>query len=297
MMKRIFTLLAACLLLVSSASASILPPKGVDEEFYNLTGIECVPAVVLCQTLSIHEMKEDGNSYRVDSSPYTGEVIPTIQVQGEYTEIYYKDGEKTGWVINKYLLMDPYWYVFDTSNYVYAYPDYSAPCVAWLTAGSEQAIISEMRINGQTWYCISLRGASGWVPKKSTDVLVEPDPIFTVSALENLSSAQLIVNGKSSTITDWYTLNELSELLTNVNALEGEVSGCPFTASLFLTLSDGRQFTLQLATDSCCVYRVNGRDYQYARHLGTEEDHPENTVLFDLFGLDVYGNSIYGGNG
>lgn len=297
MMKRIFTLLAACLLLVSTASATILPPKGVDEEFYALTGIECVPAVVLCQSLSIHEVKEDGSYKKVDSSKYTGDVIPTIQEQGRYTEIYYKDGEKTGWVINEYLLMDPYWYVFDTSKAVYAYPDYSAPCVGWMSAGTELAIISEMRISGQTWYCLSLRGASGWVPKVSTDVLVEPEPTFDVSSLENLTSAQLIVNGKSSTITDWYTLLELSELLTNVNALEGEVAGCPFTASLFLTLSNGEQVAMQLATDSCCVYRINGQDYQYARHLGSEADHAENTVLFDLFGLDVYGNSVYGGNG
>ena len=297
MMKRIFTLLAACLLLASTASASILPPTGVDEEFYALTGIECVPAIVLCQSLSVHEETETGGYKKVDSIKYTGDVIPTIQTEGRYTQIYYEDGEKTGWVINEYLLFDPYWYVFDTSKAVYAYPDYSAPCVGWMSQGTELPIITEMRISGQTWYCLSLRGASGWVPKVSTDVLVEPEPTFDVSKLQDIRSAELIVNGRSSIVNDWYTLSELSALLTNVNPLDGEVAGCPFTAALYLTLGNGEQVVLQLATDSCCVYRVNGQDYQYARHLGSEADHPENTVLFDLFGLDVYGNSVYGGNG
>ena len=47
-MKKFLLMLTALLLLVSTASATILPPTGVDEDFKAWTGIECTPAVILC---------------------------------------------------------------------------------------------------------------------------------------------------------------------------------------------------------------------------------------------------------
>ena len=68
------------------------------------------------------------------------------------------------------------------------------------------------------------------------------------------------------------------------------MAGCPFGAQLTLKLGSSAQMkyqvsqvTIELATDSCCVYRVDGRDYQYARSLKTEDNSPDNTLVFDLF--------------
>ena len=88
------------------------------------------------------------------------------------------------------------------------------------------------------------------------------------------------------TCTDPVLLNELSLLLTHTEDKGGTVSGCPFTAALTLENSSGEIIELTIATDSCCVYRVDGRDYAYARHLWSkEEGSPSNEVLFHLFGI------------
>ena len=89
-------------------------------------------------------------------------------------------------------------------------------------------------------------------------------------------------------ITEQTVLTQLAVLLTNVEDEGGPMAGCPFAATLTLMLADGQRVEMQLATDSCCVYRVDGRDYAYARHLfDPNEGAPENVVLFGLFGLDA----------
>ena len=66
------------------------------------------------------------------------------------------------------------------------------------------------------------------------------------------------------------------------------VAGCPFTATLTLMLRDGQKVELLLATDSCCIYRVDGRDYRYARNfVDAKEGAPDNSVLFSLFGMSA----------
>ena len=68
------------------------------------------------------------------------------------------------------------------------------------------------------------------------------------------------------------------------------MAGCPFGAQLTLRLDEKvqkqfqiSQVTLELATDSCCVYRVDGRDYQYARSMKIEDSSPNNELVFNLF--------------
>ena len=91
-----------------------------------------------------------------------------------------------------------------------------------------------------------------------------------------------------SAFDDEESLAALEELLTSVNDLGGTMAGCPFTAVLYLELANGQAIELQIATDSCCVYRVDGRDYQYARNLwDPEEGSPDNSVLFGLFGVNA----------
>ena len=68
------------------------------------------------------------------------------------------------------------------------------------------------------------------------------------------------------------------------------MAGCPFGAQLTIRLDENAQkqfqisqVTLELATDSCYVYRVDGRDYQYARSMKTEDRSPSNELVFNLF--------------
>ncbi len=92
-------------------------------------------------------------------------------------------------------------------------------------------------------------------------------------------------------LNDEALLAELSLLLTSVNDLGGAYAGCPFGGVLRVTAAGAEgglvTYTLGLATDSCCVYEVDGRHYQYARNLWTPDDSPDNTSLLSLFGIDL----------
>ena len=89
----------------------------------------------------------------------------------------------------------------------------------------------------------------------------------------------------------------LSGLLTNAADLGGAYGNCPFGATLEVRLADGRSFTLELATDSCCIYRVDGRDYQYALDLVSWEGSLDNTVLLDVFDLNSWEDLLLPANG
>lgn len=291
-MKKLFAMLLILTLCASCASATILPATGVDEDFESWTGIECTPAVVLCQTLSVLDNRGDQGGKKVETLRYSGQTIPVIESWDGYAKIYYSDGNKTGWVRNDYLMMDPAWYLCDEDVQAYAYPDTMAPRVALLDKGTKLPILTEYD-DGQSlsgWVCVSLRGAAGWIRKTPADTANQT--WFRPEMLADLTYAQIEVKGDEPLgCTAPGTLEQLAELLTHADDEGGEVSGCPFTATLFLETAQGKTITLQLATDSCCVYRVDGRDYAYARHLIVpgEDANPGNEVLFGLFGVNPMG--------
>lgn len=294
-MKKILLPLLIFLRCVSTASATILPPTGVDESFAAWTGIECTPAVVLCESLSILNARGDQGGKKVSALLYSGKDIPVIESWDGYAKIYYSDGNETGWVRSDYLMMDPAWYVCDEDVQVYAYPDTMAPRVALLDKGAKLPILTEWdddeTING--WVCVSLRGAAGWIRKTPKDTVNQTS--FRPEMLSDITGAVLQVGGDAAGISDRAVLNQLAVLLTNVEDHGYPISGCPFMATLTLMLAGGQKVELQLATDSCCVYRVDGRDYSYARNLwDPDEGAPDNSVLFGLFGLSA--ESTWAGN-
>ena len=296
-MKRIALLILTLTLLITSASATILPPSGVDADFREWTGIECTPAVILCQTISVYNERGDQGGKKVETLRYSGKTVPVIESWDGWALIYYSDGNKTGWVHNEYLLFDPSWYVCDEGTPVYAYPDTMAPRVGYLTKGDKHAIITEYDAGREGWVCVSLRGAAGWIRKTSADTASET--WFRPEQLAHITSAVLTWQGEAISISYFNPedVEALAALLTNADDLGGTYAGCPFDATLELTLSGGQRVTLQIATDSCCVYRVDGRDYQYARHLDNGEDHPDNTVLLNIFGLERWTDLLLPGNG
>ena len=289
MMKRIFSLLLTALLLCGTASATILPPAGADEDFKAWTGIDCTPAIVLCESLSIYDERGDQGGKKVSSRYYSkdGDPMPVIESWDGWAKIYYADGTKTGWVRSDYLLMDPAWYRCDDATQVYAYPDAMSPRVALLGTGDELPIITEYdddTING--WVCVSLRGAAGWIRKTPADTANET--WFRPEMLADIAGAVLQMGDEAAGTSDPAVLTQLAVLLTNVEDRGGPIAGCPFAATLTLLLQDGQKLELLLATDSCCIYRVDDRDYAYARHLfDPNEGAPENSVLFSLFGMSA----------
>ncbi len=287
-MKRLLLLLLSLTMLCGTASATILPASGVDEEFKAWTGIECTPAVILCESLSVLDNRGDQGGKKDETLLYSGTAtIPVIESWDGYAKIYYHDGAKTGWVRSDYLIMNPAWYLCDEDTQVYAYPDSMAPRVALLDAGTKLAILTETADEREReWVCVSLRGAAGWIRKTPKDTVEQT--WFRPEMLADIAGAVLQMGDEAAGISDEKTLEELSVLLTNVRDEGAPMAGCPFTATLTLMLRDGQKIELQLATDSCCVYRVNNRDYAYARHLfSAEEGAPENSVLFGLFGLST----------
>ena len=286
MMKRILALLLCALLPLTAANATILPPAGVDEGFCSWTGIECTPAVILCESLSVLDARGDQGGKVVETLRYSGtNTIPVIESWDGYARICYSDGNKTGWVRSEYLLMDPAWYLCDTDRQVYAYPDVMAPCVAWLEAGTMLPIITEYddgeSVNG--WVCVSLRGAAGWIRKTAQDTAGET--WFRPAMLAGITEASLTLNGLTCINNFPGDMLTLSTLLIHAEDQGGAMAGCPFGATLSLTLENGQVITIELATDSCCVYRVDGRDYVYARNLAEEDDSPDNSVLYEVFGI------------
>jgi len=299
-MKMLLTGFLAVLLCVSAASATILPATGVDEDFKAWTGIECTPAVILCESLSVLDARGDQGGKKVETLRYSGKDIPVIESWDGYAKIYYSDGNKTGWVRNDYLMMNPAWYVCDGSTQVYAYPDTMAPRVALLNKGTKLPILTEYE-DGESiagWVCVSLRGAAGWIRKTPKDTADQT--WFRPEMLENIVGAMLTYEGEAifaSSPGNADMMAALSVLLTNVNDMGAPMAGCPFGATLELHLADGSKVTLQIATDSCCVYRVDGRDYQYARHLVSGDDHPDNTVLLNVFSMDRWEDIFLPANG
>ena len=275
-------LILVLLLICTTAQATILPATGVDESFKAWTGIECTPAVILCQSLSVLSQRGDQGDKKVETLLYTGQDIPVIESWDGWAKIYYSDGNKTGWVRNDYLLMDPAWYLCDEDVQVYAYPDTMSPRVALLDEGTKLPIITEY----EGWVCVSLRGAAGWLRKTAADTADET--WFRPEMLADLTGAVLQMGDDAVGIIDPAVLTQLSVLLTNVEDKGGPVSGCPFTATLTVMVEGGEKIEMLLATDSCCIYRVNGRDYAYARNLfDPDEGSPDNAVLFGLFGTNA----------
>lgn len=230
-------------------------------------------AVVLCETLSLCAARE-------------GKAVATLRYGDQLTVLESWDGwarckvnGREGWVRSDYLLVDPAWYVTDEQTAVYAYGDTFAPRVALLDKGTRLPIL----LNSGEWLVISLRGAAGWVRKTPADTVHET--YFRPAMLQNITSAALFVNGKAADLRDRSKLAELSGLLTSAEDKGAPVAGCPFTATLNVTTADGQSYSLELVTDSCCVYRIDNRDYAYARHLLSPEGSPQNSVLFELFGI------------
>ncbi len=267
--------LSLSLLVAGQAGATVIPAQGINAGWQEFTVQEAQRAVVLCESLSVC----DERGGKVIDTLRFGDGFLTSDGWDGWADCTYADGSKTGWVRSDYILVDPAYYLTDAQTAVYAYDDPMAPRVALVDGGIRLPIIAE---KGE-WYVVSLRGASGWIRKTPADTAGQTT--FKPDMLAGLTQATLTMDGEHVTLLSEEKLRQLSAMLTSVEDTGGPVAGCPFGATLALTLSGdpSAQIILQLATDSCCVYRVDGRDYRYTRGMGSAGSSPKNSLLFDLF--------------
>lgn len=273
MMKKLLrpltaALLAALLLTAGCAGAAVLPAGGTDPLFEAWTGIEAVRAVVLCQSLTGRD-RPNGEAVHTFLN---GDTFLTWETDGEWINAYYSDGADPCWVRGAYTALDPAWYVAGKTTPAYAFPG-GETRVALLDAGEKLPILREEG----GYFLVGLRGAAAWIKSENDG--------FAAGQLKNIIYAELRCCGESYSI-EQSNLPRLGEMLSSVEDRGEKVSGCPFgQIALIVTLEDGYTLTLDLAADSCCVYRIDGHDYAYARSLFTAEGAPDSRALFELFGF------------
>ncbi|MBE5802789.1 MAG: hypothetical protein E7319_10975 [Clostridiales bacterium] len=276
-MKQFLSFFLIVIMILSTAQAQVIEPV----EYYELgSGIVAYDAYVLCDSLTLRA-EPDVNSSSLRTLSY-GQKLQVSMRQGEWYQVYLNESRK-GWVRYEYILVNPAIYVTEKETPAYAYGSRYAPRVALLSAGERLPIIHSTA----AYYVVSLRGASAWIEKPEAQQTEE----FSLSKLQNVVLAQLCYTQPDTgttlyigEINDSGKLREMISLLSDADDMGAPISGCPFgRALLTLTYSDGSSDLLDLATDSCCIFRINGRDYSYARSLWTPEGGLTNSVLFSLF--------------
>jgi len=117
-------------------------------------------------------------------------------------------------------------------------------------------------------------------------------PMFDPTSIKDIVSAELMTGPlytgepkESVVLTDADKLAKIEMLFSGAGS--SFWSKCPFgNCRLVLKTAAGEEITLAMACDSCTVFYANGCFYDYMpeeyRHA---EDHPDNTVFFELFGI------------
>lgn len=114
--------------------------------------------------------------------------------------------------------------------------------------------------------------------------------------ITRLTSASLVYNDKTYTITDSDILNEFEENFSVSQEIRGGAA-CPFTAPLIFRDELNKTLTIFLATDSCNVWLSDGVYYEYQGYEDIEEIYElfmaESTYM-DKYILKVNDTLYYG---
>ena len=124
---------------------------------------------------------------------------------------------------------------------------------------------------------------SWWPIATQEPVAEETPPLGLMIPKSGIARAELRRGGFTDVLLNKNALHELTQMLQAVEYRGEGISGCPFDATLTVEFADGTREVVQIATDSCCIFRYNGHDYAYARNIWNEENGVGNSVLFELF--------------
>lgn len=284
MKKRVCGMLFIVVLLCvlsGAARAEILPAAEYDADYYAFTGLKAQEAVVLCESLTVREAPD----YRAAALYSMNEGRRFLTIVSEAADGFlsvHDETERVGWVREEYVLVRPDLLVLSASTPAYAYGSPDAPRVALLAEKETLPVIS--RQDG--YLIVSLRGASAWIAEADVDVSVAGRDTWSPARLSvGVIEAEWSRDGERRVLRDPAKLARLTELLTDAELAGVGMAGCPFEASLRLTLADGSEAVMQLATDSCCVFRADGVDYRYAcqARRASRETGLTNEILTELF--------------
>ena len=168
---------------------------------------------------------------------------------------------------------------------------------AFYTAQAQNDRLDYYNVAGQRlgWVCADdvLQWPSYLVLEADTDAFAAqdtPQTPFSPALLPSITGAELRWLDDSgvwqrSTLTDEASLSTLRTLLSAHQEVGALMAGCPFGRRLLtLTFEGGAQSTLDLACDSCCIFRVEGREFRYAHGMySANGKSPSSDLLFCLF--------------
>lgn len=109
---------------------------------------------------------------------------------------------------------------------------------------------------------------------------------FDPMTIKNVTSAEftLYTGGRvyKQTVTDREALSMMEKLFSEAEIFIG--TKCPYDGIMTLTLADGQQIKLLMATDDCCMYFVNGMYFNYEpAEVRGKGDGILNNIIFDYF--------------
>ena len=275
--KAIAALFLSMLLLFSASHAEILHSPEVDPDFAGI-GISAHEAIVLTDNLPLYA-SSSGN--QVLAHLPAGQAFYTAQAQNDRLDYYNVAGQRLGWVCADDVLQWPSYLVLESDTNAFAAQGEDAPCVR-LTAGARLPLLDSLPAG---YTVLGEGGARLWIAAQDT-----PQTPFSPALLPSITGAELRWLDASgvwqrSTLTDEASLSTLRTLLSAHQEVGALMAGCPFGRRLLtLTFEGGAQSTLDLACDSCCIFRVEGREFRYAHGMySANGKSPSSDLLFCLF--------------
>ena len=104
-----------------------------------------------------------------------------------------------------------------------------------------------------------------------------PQKEFYPQDINNITHAELMINGAVYPILVRSNLGKIEQMLSNAKIIKG-ATDCPIKGILVLTNQDGEKGMVTLATDSCAVFVSNGTYYDYSDG--------DNSEMLSYFGID-----------
>ncbi len=220
-----------------------------------------------------------GTGYPSLGKYFSGTAVEVLSREGDWYRVRVGSGagSLTGYMKGEFLLFpgEKHGPIFATpmvhlavigqmeTMWVYGSSDFGTPAVASLRGHTPVTVLG-------------LCGNDAHIAFGGVTAFVNANAVYMGDHPEGLQGATLTMNGERVTLDSPDDLAALSNLLVSARPIGYGMAGCPFTATLTLYTSYDT-VEVQLATDSCRIFRYNGYDYQY--------DGADNSALFALFGM------------